>query len=163
MKDGGVPRRGDAWPSVPEARRRIMRANRRRDTAPELEIRSRLHRMGLRFRVDRPIRIPDGRPIRPDIVFPRQRVAVFVDGCFWHACPYHGTVPRTNADYWIPKIRENQARDQRNVAALEAVGWTTLRFWAHVQPVEAAAEIAEVVRSRAAALGGRRGPASLTA
>jgi DNA mismatch endonuclease (patch repair protein) len=149
MADGGEPRRAGAWPDVPRARRKIMRANRRRDTAPELEVRSLLHRMGFRFRVDRPIRIPDGRPIRPDIVFPRQRVAVFIDGCFWHACPEHGTVPRTNADYWIPKIRENQERDRRQASSLEAAGWTAVRIWAHVSPGQAADAIARIVRSRA--------------
>ena len=79
-----------------------MQANRRRDTGPERALRSELHRRGLRFRVDHPVRT-GGHTVRPDIVFSRARVAVYVDGCFWHSCPLHATLPKSNAAYWTPK------------------------------------------------------------
>lgn len=122
------------WQGVPESRRAVMRANRRRDTGPELALRSRLHQQGLRFRVDFPIRIPGRRPVRPDVVFTRKRVAVFVDGCFWHGCPEHATRPKTNIGYWVPKLAENIARDKRTRQALEALGWTVVRIWEHESP-----------------------------
>lgn len=127
-----------------------MRANRRRDTEPELALRSLLHRAGLRFRVDLPIRPGSGRPIRPDIVFPRRRVAVFVDGCFWHGCPIHATQPATNAEYWGDKIVENRARDARTTEALEALGWTVRRFWEHEDPARAAEAVEAMVRRASA-------------
>lgn len=135
------------WPDVPELRREIMRANRRRDSAPERALRSALHRAGLRFRVDYPVRTPGRRPVRPDIVFPARRVAVFVDGCFWHACPVHGTQPATNEAYWTRKIEANRHRDLSTTAALESDGWTVLRFWEHEDPVTAAQRVAEAVRA----------------
>lgn len=122
-----------------------MQSNRRRDTASEKLVRSALHRRGLRFRVDLPIRVDGARPVRPDIVFPRPRVAVFVDGCFWHGCPEHGTLPATNRDYWLPKIEENRQRDQRNTAALEACGWTVVRVWAHEDPAVVATRVARLI------------------
>src|ERR1700732_2927625 len=103
----GATRSGAPWLGVPEVRREIMRANRRRDSAPERALRSALHRAGLRFRVDFPIRTPGARPVRPDVVFPARRIAVFVDGCFWHGCPEHGTWPATNEAYWMQKIQAN--------------------------------------------------------
>jgi DNA mismatch endonuclease (patch repair protein) len=137
-----------AWPGVPEARRSVMQANRRRDTGPELELRSALHRNGLRFRVDAPIRLPGARPLRPDVVFPRQRVAVYVDGCWWHGCPEHWTRSRTNAAYWAKKVAANRARDLRNTAALEQHDWQVLRFWEHEDMAEAAAAVALSIRAR---------------
>jgi len=116
---------------------KVMRGNRRRDTAPELALRSELHRRGRRFRVDYRISVP-GFPARPDVVFPRQRVAVYVDGCFWHRCPVHGTEPKTNSRYWMPKLNANVARDRRMTTALEREGWRVLRLWAHTPPSEAA-------------------------
>src|SRR4051794_30299819 len=80
-----------------------MRRNRRRDTGPELAVRRLLHHMGLRYRVDHAIRTPH-RIVRPDLVFTRVRLAVFVDGCFWHCCPEHGNAPRANTAYWAPKL-----------------------------------------------------------
>jgi DNA mismatch endonuclease, patch repair protein len=113
-----------------------MAAIRRRDTGPEREVRSLLHAAGLRFRVDLPIRLDGHRPIRPDIVFSRCRIAVFVDGCFWHGCPEHGQRPGIrNGHYWAPKLAGNVERDRRHVEALEGAGWRVLRFWAH-EPVE---------------------------
>jgi DNA mismatch endonuclease, patch repair protein len=135
---------------VPAMRRRIMQRNRRRDTAPEVALRSLLHRHGMRFRVDHPIPVSQGRPIRPDIVFTRAKVAVFVDGCFWHGCPIHGTTPTTRAEYWIPKIGANRERDARHTQALEAAGWRVIRIWEHEDIVDAAARIARTVHARAA-------------
>jgi DNA mismatch endonuclease (patch repair protein) len=118
-----------------------MQRNRRRDSQPELAIRSALHRRGLRFRVDFPIRCGSGRPIRPDIVFTRSRVAIFVDGCFWHGCPVHGKPPKSNVGYWDAKIRLNQDRDGRQSEALESDGWVVLRIWEHEPPQRAVSAI----------------------
>jgi DNA mismatch endonuclease (patch repair protein) len=128
---------GAPWPDVPALRREIMQANRRRDSGPELALRSALHRAGLRFRVDHPVRPPGRRPTRPDVVFPKHRIAVFVDGCFWHGCPIHGTQPATNREYWAKKIDANRHRDTSTTAALERDGWTVLRFWEHEDPADA--------------------------
>jgi DNA mismatch endonuclease (patch repair protein) len=118
-----------------------MKANRRRDTKPETAVRSVLHGRGLRFRVDLPIRPDEGRPIRPDLVFTAAHVAVFIDGCFWHGCPLHGTKPATNSDYWLPKLEANQRRDKSNTQRLEAAGWTVIRAWAHEDPPEVALRV----------------------
>jgi DNA mismatch endonuclease (patch repair protein) len=134
------------WPGVPEARRAIMRANRRRDTGPELAIRSLVHRAGLRFRVDYPVKPPGHRSVRPDIVFPARRIAIYVDGCFWHCCPIHGSRPATNTQYWDGKLAANAARDARVTEALEGAGWTVVRFWEHEDASEAATRIVALVR-----------------
>lgn len=115
-----------------------MRSNRRRDTGPELKLRSLLHAAGLRYRVDAPIRT-ERRLVRPDIVFTRRRLAVFVDGCFWHQCPDHGTMPSDPTGYWRAKLEANVQRDQASTAALEQAGWSVLRIWEHVPPAEASA------------------------
>jgi DNA mismatch endonuclease, patch repair protein len=109
----------------------------RAESAIERDLRSALHRRGVRFRKHASV-IP-GLRCHPDIVFTRQRIAVFVDGCFWHRCPLHGSEPKANAHYWRPKLDANVARDRRNDAALVAAGWTVLRFWAH-EPVGAMVE-----------------------
>lgn len=124
-------------PASGESVRRVMVGNRRRDSAAELRLRSALHRGGLRFRVDHPIRVGGARPIRPDVVFPRLQLAVFVDGCFWHGCREHGTRPSANSRYWEAKIALNQERDQAQEVALHRAGWTVLRVWEH-EPTEAA-------------------------
>ncbi|MBX7136315.1 MAG: very short patch repair endonuclease [Fimbriimonadaceae bacterium] len=111
-------------------RSRNMAAIRRQDTKAEVELRSALHRSGYRFRKDHPIPA-DGKLIRPDIVFTKRKVAIFVDGCFWHSCPTHGRQPTANADYWSPKLQRNAERDRQQTAALESAGWTVLRFWEH--------------------------------
>jgi DNA mismatch endonuclease (patch repair protein) len=108
-----------------------MAAIRRKDTKPELALRSELHAMGYRFRKDFPIRAGDGRLIRPDIVFTKHRVAIFIDGCFWHRCPIHGRQPTSNTSYWSPKLDGNVKRDRKQTAALESAGWKVLRFWEH--------------------------------
>jgi DNA mismatch endonuclease (patch repair protein) len=92
----------------------------------------------LRFFVDRPV---VGARSRADILFPRDRVAVYVDGCYWHACPVHGTTPRENRDWWIAKFAANRARDQDTVAKLCTAGWTVLRFWEHDDPAVAAGKV----------------------
>jgi DNA mismatch endonuclease (patch repair protein) len=104
-----------------------MTANRRRDTTPEIAVRRALHARGLRFRVDYPV-LPRRRA---DIVFPRRRVAVFIDGCFWHACPHHGTRSKSNAAYWADKLEANERRDRDTTERLVEEGWTVLRFWEH--------------------------------
>ncbi len=127
-----------------------MRRNPRRDTGPEVALRSELHRRGLRFRKDMPLRTP-GRVVRPDIVFTPARLAVFVDGCFWHACPIHGNQPRANTEYWRPKLERNVARDRAVDEALTAAGWRILRAWEH----EPAPEIADRVAATLEKLPGR--------
>jgi DNA mismatch endonuclease, patch repair protein len=115
-----------------EAARATMRANRGRDTGPELDVRRALHAMGLRYRVDYPL--PINRRRRADIAFTRAKVAVFIDGCFWHGCPDHGTTPRTNSRFWSEKIERNRARDADTTELLSAAGWTVMRFWEHDEP-----------------------------
>lgn len=119
-----------------------MQGNRRRDTRPEKRLRSALFALGLRFRVDYPIRVSQqSRSIRPDIVFTGAKLAVFVDGCFWHGCPEHGTKPQRNNQYWAAKLARNRDRDQRYDALLAASGWTVMRVWEHEHPSLAAAQI----------------------
>jgi DNA mismatch endonuclease, patch repair protein len=120
-----------------------MQGNRKRDTRPELALRSELHRRGLRYRIDaRPV---EGLRCRADIVFRRQKVAVFVDGCFWHGCPEHGTSPKTNAAYWSAKIARNVERDRLNEVKLSDAGWIVIRVWEHELPKDGASRIARVL------------------
>ncbi|MGC3023389.1 very short patch repair endonuclease [Brevibacterium sp. FAM 24630] len=140
---------GTSWASSDHARR-TMRANKRRDTKPELALRSILHARGLRFRVDTsPVK---GIRTRADIVFSKAKVAVFVDGCFWHGCPEHFIMPKTNTDYWSAKIGRNRDRDEASDIALAAVGWKPIRVWEHEDPAAAAdlveSEWREKVRGR---------------
>jgi len=128
-------------PASSPAVRRNMQANRRRDTTPELALRRLLHASGLRFRVDLPVRTGPGRAVRPDVVFTRRRLAVFVDGCFWHSCPEHGRRPTANAAWWEEKLGRNSDRDAQQQAALQAAGWEVLRFWEHEPPETAAAAV----------------------
>lgn len=111
---------------VPLTKSQMMARVRTKDTAPEMLVRRALWRAGIRYRIG--IRI-DG--VRPDIVFPRQKVCVFVDGCFWHACPMHGTIPASNTSFWREKLYRNAARDQRQSNLLVESGWRVLRFWEH--------------------------------
>ncbi|TWH52641.1 T/G mismatch-specific endonuclease [Rhodococcus rhodochrous J38] len=119
-------------------RSRIMRAIRRTDTKPEVRLRSALHALGFRYRKDFPIRL-DGKLLRPDIVFTRRKIAVFVDGCFWHSCPEHGRTPGVNENYWSPKLRRNAERDREQTRLLETAGWQVLRIWEHVPTSDALA------------------------
>lgn len=117
-----------------------------RDTRPEILLRQHLWRRGLRYRVN--MRVAG---TRPDVAFISARLAVFVDGCFWHACPIHGTQPSTNAEYWQMKLARNVARDLGDNRSLSAAGWRVLRFWEHeiVENAEAVAtQIAEQLRPR---------------
>lgn len=108
-----------------------MRSIRRRDTKPERLLRSELHRRGFRFRVDFPIPLEEGRSPRADIVFTRQKLAIFMDGCFWHGCAEHSKPPEQNRGYWGPKIARNMERDQETNDRLSADGWKVLRIWEH--------------------------------
>ena len=122
-----------------------MRAQRRRDTAPEVALRRELHRRGMRFFVDRaPLR---GVRRRADLVFPRRRVAVYVDGCFWHSCPEHATFPKNNAQWWADKLAGNVARDRDTDARLTAEGWLVIRVWEHEDPVAAANRVQAAMRA----------------
>lgn len=133
-----------SWASS-EGTRKSMLANKRRDTSPELAIRRTLHARGLRYRVDfAPV---PGLRRRADIVFTRAHVAVFIDGCFWHGCPIHGTSPKRNGDYWGPKLAANVERDRDTDQQLEAAGWQVLRFWEHEGPEVTASRIESAVRS----------------
>jgi DNA mismatch endonuclease (patch repair protein) len=112
-----------------------MLANRRADTGPERALRSRLHRHGLRFRKDFRIKLDDVS-VRADVVFPAAKLAVFVDGCFWHQCPEHATMPKRNTEFWAPKLRRNVERDRQVNRALTRAGWTVIRCWEHEQPTD---------------------------
>ena len=133
-----------------EGRSANMRANRRTDTKPEIALRRALHRHGYRFRKDYRLDLSGGVRVRPDIAFTARHVAVFVDGCFWHACPEHGTKPANNVWYWEPKLRRNVERDRAADAALAADGWDVVRIWEH-EPLEAAvtAVLAALTRTQA--------------
>ena len=115
----------------------------RRDPAPEVALRRELHRRGLRYRVEYPV--PGMPRRRMDIAFTRAKVAVFVDGCFWHACPEHGTSPAQNGAWWAEKLRRNVERDRETDMHLEALGWTTVRVWEHVSAAVAADNVAQAV------------------
>jgi DNA mismatch endonuclease (patch repair protein) len=123
-----------------------MRGCRAGRTRPELALRSHLFRLGLRFRVGvRPI---PGVRITADILFPRARLVVFVDGCFWHGCPQHLIPPRTNEQYWDAKIARNRERDRSNERTLSEQGWTVVRVWEHSDVTAAAANISALVQMR---------------
>lgn len=134
-----------SWASSPGVRAR-MRSNKGRDTKPELRLRSLLHSRGLRFRVNhRPL--PDSRRTA-DLLFTRPKVAVFVDGCFWHGCPTHHRSSTINATFWREKIEANRARDEDTNRMLGDAGWRVVRFWEHEDVEHAAEMVAELVRSR---------------
>lgn len=118
----------------------------RRDTGPELSLRKELHARGLRYRVDYPV--PNVRRRSIDIAFTRWKVAVFVDGCFWHGCAEHLDPPKTNSEWWSMKIEANRARDRDTDLVLWSQGWEVLRFWEHVLPQEAASAVAIALSSR---------------
>jgi DNA mismatch endonuclease (patch repair protein) len=115
----------------------------RASTGPETLIRRELHRRGLRFRVNYK-RLPG----RPDIVFTNARVAVFIDGCFWHACPDHGVLPKNNREWWRTKLGGNVARDREKDSQLNSMGWLAVHVWEHQDPAEAADIIENSWRSR---------------
>jgi DNA mismatch endonuclease (patch repair protein) len=122
-----------------------MQSTRRRDTKAELLVRSAVHRRGLRYRIDRsPL---PGMRRRADLVFPSSRVAVFVDGCFWHGCPEHGTMPKNNRAWWEEKLAGNQRRDRDTDIRLQEAGWTVVRAWEHEDPEDVAQRVVRAVRS----------------
>ncbi|KGM03841.1 very short patch repair endonuclease [Cellulomonas cellasea] len=112
---------------------------RNRDTAAELAVRRELHKRGRRYFVQRAV-LPGRR--RVDVVFPGPKIAVFIDGCFWHSCPQHATRPKANAEWWAEKLARNVARDRQSDADLAAAGWQVMRIWEHV-PASAAADMIE--------------------
>lgn len=138
-----------SWASTPNSRR-TMRSNRGRDTGPELRLRHQLHAIGLRYFVNR-------RPIKSlrrtaDIVFPRLRIAVFVDGCFWHSCPEHRTFPTRNGSFWNAKLARTVERDRETNEMLEAAGWQVIRIWEHEDAVCAALVISQAVHAARAGM-----------
>lgn len=135
-----------SWASSVHARL-TMQANRSRDTKPELLIRRELHRRGWRYRVaHRPLTTDRRRTV--DIAFTRLKVAIHIDGCFWHGCDQHFIPPKTNPAYWRSKIALNADRDQDTDSRLIAEGWLVLRFWEHEDPADAVARIEEALRAR---------------
>lgn len=136
----------ESWASSPAARA-VMRGNRRSGTSPEMAVRRLVHAAGLRYRVDaKPLKDLNRRA---DLVFTRVKVAVFVDGCYWHGCPEHGTVAKANAGYWTPKIAGNRERDRETDRLLTEAGWTVVRAWEHEDPVKVTERIiATVARPR---------------
>ncbi|MAQ19307.1 MAG: very short patch repair endonuclease [Sandaracinus sp.] len=132
-------------PSSPEASRR-MRSVRQKGTSPEVLLRRELHSRGLRYRVQVALL---SKPRRvADIVFRGPRIAVFVDGCFWHGCPEHATWPKKNAEFWRDKILTNRERDDDTNARLRAEGWEVIRVWSHEDAVDAADRVEALVRAR---------------
>lgn len=121
-----------------------MQGNRSRDTKPELRVRRLVHALGLRYRVNqRPL--PEHR-LTADLVFTRAKIAVYIDGCYWHGCPEHHRAARTNATFWSTKIEGNRSRDKRTQAILETAGWRCLRFWEHEDPQIVANKVYSAVR-----------------
>ena len=123
-----------------------MKAAKQRDTVPEKSLRSALHKMSLRYRVN-------SRPIKAlnrtaDVVFRSAKVAVFVDGCFWHGCPIHGTQAKANAEFWKQKIAANQERDADTARQLKIAGWRVIRIWEHENPSVAARRICRIILKR---------------
>lgn len=124
---------------------KVMRGNKRSDTVPERRLRSALHGLGLRFRKNLRLEA-SGRRVTPDVVFTRAAVAVFMDGCFWHSCPAHGSSPIGNADYWLPKLKRNVERDRVDDRVLARAGWRVVRVWEHDDLAKAAKWIEACVR-----------------
>ena len=122
-----------------------MQRQARRDTKPEMALRHELHRLGLRYRVDRAV-VPGVRR-RADVIFTRARLAIFVDGCFWHGCPKHGTRPKANAEWWDSKLQANVARDRDTDARLIAAGWKVVRLWEHEDMRASALKIRSLIRT----------------
>ena len=126
-----------------------------KNTGPELAVRKALWALRLRYLYSH-----SAIPGRPDIVFASPKLAVFIDGCFWHGCALHGVKPKTNSDFWRDKIRKNRARDRKVVRLLEAEGWSVLRFWEHEvedDPTRVTSRIAKAVRARVRLVEGKKG------
>lgn len=140
-------------PSSPSVSARMSRQA-RRDTAPEVAVRKLLHASGYRYRLNE--RVPHMSRRTIDIAFTRAKVAVFLDGCFWHGCPDHATRPKSNAEWWRQKLDKNMARDAETTAHLVSEGWTVLRFWEHQPPAQVAEVVAEAVDRERPALRKRK-------
>lgn len=123
-----------------------MRRQASRDTEPELAVRKLLHAQGMRYRLQ--WKVPGMSRRTMDIAFPGRRVAVFVDGCFWHGCPEHATSPKANSDWWRAKLARNRERDLETTEHLQSEGWLVLRFWEHESPADVTARIVSVVRGK---------------
>ena len=133
----------NSWATSPGVRK-SMQGNRHRDTKPELAVRTLLHKMGHRYRVD--VRPEVSIRRKADLVFTRIKLAVFIDGCFWHGCNEHFVKPKSNMDYWDNKIGNNIDRDRETNSLLEERGWSVVRIWTHTDPHDAALHIDESVR-----------------
>lgn len=129
-------------PSSPDTSRRMAKV-RQKGTDAEVALRQEMHRIGLRYRVDYEV-LKKPRRVA-DVVFPGRKIAVFVDGCFWHGCPEHASWPKRNAEFWREKIEANRLRDADTNERLRSLGWTMLRFWSHESPTEAARAVARVI------------------
>ncbi|HEX8870694.1 MAG TPA: DNA mismatch endonuclease Vsr [Lentzea sp.] len=138
---------GPAPPATSEATSRVMRRTRRTGTAPELAVRRELHRRGLRYLVDV---APPGtnRRRRVDVVLRGARIALFVDGCFWHSCPQHGQVPKANHEWWEVKLHGVVVRDRDTDVQLTSAGWLVVRVWEHEDPEEVADRVVALVNVR---------------
>jgi DNA mismatch endonuclease (patch repair protein) len=122
-----------------------MRANRGTDTRPEVALRAALHRRGFRFRKNARLDLAPGRRVRPDIVFPKLRLAIFVDGCYWHGCSLHRSIPVSNTAFWRTKIEGTRERDEIQNEWLMMSGWTVIRVWEHEPATEAAERVIDTV------------------
>jgi DNA mismatch endonuclease (patch repair protein) len=122
-----------------------MAAVRSTNSRPELAFRSALHRLGVRYRLGQTVTV-GGRKVKPDLVFKQAKIAVFIDGCFWHGCPDHCRMPATNRDYWEAKIGRNVARDAADAERFSSAGWRVLRFWEHEDLAKAARSVAMTLR-----------------
>ena len=132
-------------PSSPDTSRRMAKV-RQKGTDAEVALRREMYRIGLRYRIDYEVL---KRPRRvADVAFPGRKIAIFVDGCFWHRCPDHGTAPKNNGKWWADKLDANVARDRRNDDELRKLGWTTVHVWEHEDPAAAAEAITKLWRSR---------------
>ena len=125
-----------------------MQSVRQKHTSAESALRRELHARGLRYRVQVPVLTKPRRVA--DVTFAHLRIAVFVDGCFWHGCPVHATWPKQNAEFWREKILANQERDRDTDARLKSQGWVVVRAWAHEPPAKVASRVARIVRARRA-------------
>lgn len=154
--DGPTPLGSPAGTDVPQAISMRMSRQKSRDTGPEMVLRKKLHRRGLRYRVN--AALPGMGRRRADVLFTSAKVAVFVDGCFWHRCPLHGVAPKSNAAWWDSKLGENVARDLDTNEHLISLGWTVLRFWEHGDMEVAADRVHDVLKASARnnQSGGRR-------
>lgn len=139
-----LPPSADSWASTPEVGRR-MRSNKGRDTKPELRLRRLLHAQGLRFRVQQ--RLLPGSRRTADLVFKGPKVAVFVDGCFWHGCPSHHRPSNTNATFWRDKVEENRARDRDTDRRLTEAGWRVVRVWEHEDVASAVERVTRAIHA----------------